>query len=187
MAAIALSCSRCSNAFRVISDQAGRKVRCPHCGTVNLVHQQAFAAGAAPAPVAPPAQAAPTPDAAPPENGRLAELAEELRRAERRTALAPLRRSRFRYSHSPLASITNIVAYVLLLCAIATEFYVIFVTEWRQLARLPLDVALPAFAATFLPAGILALTGLTFLVYAHGLEYLARISANTQVARRNPQ
>ena len=43
MATVTFACSTCGKQFRVIPEQAGRRVRCPHCETPNSVPSGVFA------------------------------------------------------------------------------------------------------------------------------------------------
>lgn len=177
MAAIAIPCSRCSDAFRVISSQAGKKVRCPHCGAVNAISEAAFARAQETAGARFEATSEPPATAQATFSDEVINVAAAVQQSDRRAALAAVTRSRMAYTHSALAQVASLVARILFIIAIAIETYVIIMTEWRSLAKLPAELAIPTFAATFLPAGAVALTGLTLLVSAHGLEFLARISA----------
>jgi hypothetical protein len=89
--------------------------------------------------------------------------------------------SQLTYTHSALARQSRVVAMALFVLAILVEGYVLVVTEWRDFTSLPMNLAIPTFGLTLVPASVIALTGLFLLLASHAVEYLARIAA--QVAR----
>lgn len=195
MPAIAYSCTRCRDSFRVMSNQAGMKVRCPHCGAVNTVSRSVFAGAAAGKPAS--ERGVPmdgngyeSPSRAPADAHRIAEpdthtnplgaIAAAAQRSNHQLAVRSLYRSRMAYTHSALAKITSVVAKATLIVALLVEIYVLITTDWSGIADLPMKYAVPAYALTLFPAAAVAITGLLLLTTAHGLEYLARIAAERE-------
>ena len=66
MATVAFACSTCGKQFRVLPEQTGRKVRCPHCEAPNTVPDGVFGRDLQ------------SEQAGPPEAGRIAELSTAL-------------------------------------------------------------------------------------------------------------
>jgi phage FluMu protein Com len=189
MSATALSCNTCNKPFRVLSNQAGRNVRCPHCGGVNAVSPSIFKIPSQQVSTAIPdrelsndpvsdGQHEPTATA---NQNPFEGVSEAFRDAHRKTAMRDLLRKRMAFTHSTLAKVTNSFGKVVIVVALLVEIYVLVTAEWSDLANLPLKLALPAFALTLVPASSIAVTGVFLLVAAHCTEYLARMAATTEL------
>ena len=159
MATVAFACSTCGKQFRVVPEQAGRKVRCPHCETPNSVPASVFA----------PAERIDDPPAGSADSaGDL----QQLTASKEHRALPDLR-----YTHSRFARVTCTIAQTLLAIAILVLVYVLIVIEWKAIVALPLVEAIPIIAVIVLPSVIISITAVFLMAVAHCVEYLARIAA----------
>lgn len=169
MAAAACSCTSCGQAFRVLSDQAGHAVRCPHCRATNHISLELFQ---------PPPETQPPAGQSDPEP--LTSLANTVATASTHgpasDALRHLAGSA-RFAHSRLGRRLHIVAMLLLGLSCVVLVGSLLLTDWEMITSLPIRLALPALAALFLPVGTLAVVGLFVLAAAESLELLARIAA----------
>jgi len=189
MPASALSCDACNKSFRVISNQAGRNVRCPHCSVVIFVPTSLFEAPSD-TPVSVPVPSFPTPDVAPDVDpaasahddkpDSLDDIAKAVRESDRHRSRRAAPTSRVIFTHSMLGKRVNVLGNLVLAVATLVEVYMLVTLEWNLIAGLPFRVALPAFALAHLPASIVAITGVLLLVAAHQTEYLARIDASME-------
>lgn len=187
MSTTALSCNACTKPFRVMSNQAGRRVRCPHCGVVNTISAAVFdppRTNAAhevnretPTEGVPPG--APPPRDVP-EGAALGAFSVSVRDSNRKLAIRDLYRTRMAFTHSALAKLVDFVGKIVLLIALLVEVYVLITTDWSKVAKLPMDLAVPTCALSLLPASSIAVTGLFLLAAAYCTEYLARIAASTE-------
>ncbi len=168
MASVAFACSTCSKQFRVVPEQAGRKVRCPHCDAPNGIPSSVFAA----------VEATSTPSTSAPDVGdSLRDLAASVgsfAKSQRRDAPASTARTPLplRYTHSRFARGMNIAAQCLFALAVFTLVIVLVAAPWDEPPS-PRGNVMPFFAV--LLAATIA-TGLSLIFLSHGLEYLARIS-----------
>lgn len=163
MSAKAITCPSCLQAFRVLSDQAGRTVKCPHCQAKTKV-PDVIARESNPARVQGEMQVAAAPTFS---EGTL----------PRKRAFQKLGWSGgLRYSHSSFAEGLGRVSAAIMLIALVTQLYILVVTEWSQITSLPFSLAVPSIALLFIPAAILCVTGLALMASSHCVEYLARLA-----------
>jgi len=176
MATVAFACSMCGKQFRVIPEQAGRKVRCPHCETPNSVPPGVFSHQRSP-------DDRPT-DAALPEESRQHPAAAAGPFSEvgnRSISSAGVRTPRqMRFTHSRFAGMAYVASRVLFVIALATLGYTLVFVDWEAIGALPLKAAIPAIALIFVPAGIIATTAFFLMAAAQCTEHLARIAAKGQ-------
>ena len=159
----------------MLTQQAGRAVRCPHCRGQEPIPTDFFKSEEPPSTstlraetsVEQPAVGALPADVAS-AKGPTARIGEWYRSA--RT---------FQYSHSTLASRLDVVAVLLLILASFTQVYVLLMAEWSMMVSLPLTLAIPVIVALFVPAGTTAILGLLLMAAAHCVEYLARIASRS--------
>lgn len=172
MVGAAFTCSTCNKPFRVISSHAGKMVRCPHCRATNSIPPSVFSK-------ADPPQSE-TVSGSDARVGELFDLAEATRKTASSTS-APARLGAWAggmsYTHSVLAKRTHWVALILFGIAVVVQVYILLVTEWDAITSLPMKLALPAIALLFVPASVIAITGLFLMLNAHCVEYLARIAS----------
>lgn len=187
MPASALSCDACNKTFRVISNQAGRNVRCPHCSAIIFVPPKLFdspsdAPVTVPVPSFPEAEVPQDFDPVESEQEIREESLEDVARAVRESDRERSRRSAPKatlvFTYSVLAKRVNLIGNIVLVIATLVEVYMLVTLEWGVIAMLPFKLALPAFAAAHFPASIIAITGVFLLVAAHQTEYQARIEAS---------
>ena len=172
VSAVAFSCSACSKQFRVLPEQAGRRVRCPHCETPNSIPASIFAATEPD-----PHQSPDTPDLA----GRIEHLAASVNHSFKRSkhpdATTPWRSLRpLQFTHSRFARVVGIVSRVTFFLALGATLYVIALPGWEHVMALPFLDALLMIALRFLPSVCIALVGIVLLAVAQCVEYLARMS-----------
>ena len=173
MAAVAFGCSMCGKEFRVIPEQGGRRVRCPHCEAPNSVPTSVFA------PVTPHDDNTEEPSALAGSLHDLATSVDTFAKANEPSKFssgfsAP---PRLRYTHSQFARVTCILSQVLFSLAVAVLLYVSIVAPWDLLASMPLKEAVPSVALILMPSTMIALTALFLMIASQSIEYLARISA----------
>ncbi len=178
MTGIALHCTTCQDAFRVLATQAGKKVRCPHCGAVNHVAPRDFE----PPPLETSDEAAShertqSNDRSAAIASPLNLLADTVRRSGESAANRQDHPSRIRYTHSALARTADFIGKLLLVVAMVVQAYIFIMTDWKDFKVLPFQLAVPAFAECLVPAGLIGLTAILLLLAAHAVEYLARIAA----------
>jgi hypothetical protein len=178
MAAAAFACVSCGESFRVLSNQAGLSVRCPHCRATNPIPARLF--NKQPEPARPGVASAPSP---------LSQLASQVVSAGAAGILKVRARSHgrltgnFRYTHSVFARRIDSAALVLLGLACVVQVYIFLMTEWGDITSLPFKLALPTIAVLFVPAAIIAITGGFLMAAAQCTEYLARIASQPPPAR----
>lgn len=175
MTARAIPCSSCGEGFRVLPQQAGRAVRCPHCRKQQSIPADLFKSEK------PPSTGALRPETSV-EQPALAALATDMASTKGPTTRIGqwYRSSRqFRYSHSTLASRLDAVAVLLFILASCTQVYVLLTAEWSMILSLPLTVAIPVIVLLFVAGGTIAVLGLFLMAAAHGVEYLARIASRS--------
>lgn len=189
MPASALSCDACNKSFRVISNQAGRNVRCPHCSAIIFVPPTLFDVPSddpvtVPVPSFPTTEVPQEFDPMESEQGGREESLEEVARAVRESDRQRSRRAAPKatlvFTYSVLAKRVNLIGNIVLVIAALVEIYALVTMEWGVVAMLPFKVALPAFALAHFPAGTIAITAVFLLVAAHQTEYLARIDASLE-------
>lgn len=172
MTARAIPCSSCGEGFRVLAQQAGRAVRCPHCRKQQAIPADLFKAEE------PPSTSAFRAD----EPVEQAAVATRMGSAKGPTTRIGewYRSSReFQYSHSTLASRLDAVAVLLFILASCTQVYVLLTAEWSTILSLPLTVAIPVIVVLFVAGGTIAVLALFLMAAAHGVEYLARLASRS--------
>lgn len=170
-----IACLQCAKRFRILPQQQGKAVRCPHCKATNII-DPAFL------------QAAETSSQEPDDSDLqvalrrnqptfLADLATSVTDPFSREGDSPHRPDGMRFTHSAFAGRIAQIYRVLYGVAIVVQLYVLAITEWEQIASLPLKLSAPALVGLLLPAGFVFLIALWLTAAAHCIEYLARISA----------
>ena len=172
MGTAVFGCSTCGKQFRVLPEQAGHKVRCPHCETPNHVSSKVFEASE------PHTEGAGGREGSSGRVEELASLVQEVGEGGARFSSrpAPLTYTPLTYTHSRLAKNTQIVAMIAFVAAVVGILYILVVTDWGLIR---IKDAIPIMVVLLTPSAILALVGVLLMGMAHCVEYLARIAAET--------
>lgn len=172
MTAAAVHCISCQKPFRVLPEQAGRKVRCPFCSGMNQVAASLF-------------ELRPAPERVAPEPAPLRELVESVDEVVKEQTRPIGERGQralltgIHYTASPTARLMGAVAVALFMVAIVTQVYILVMTDWtgpRGFFEMPLSMVFPVIGLMFLPAASIAVTGFFLLGLSHCMEYLARLA-----------
>lgn len=159
----AVTCSSCGQSYRIVAEQAGRRVRCPHCRAIST------------APSVLPDTPVQQLQASPPQGDAPFDLATAVQAAARSERWpGAVKSSKSWYSPSRLARVMHSVSISLWALAVIVQVYILLFAEWHGISLLPMKVAVPTFVLLFLPASLIALGALHVLAMAHVVEYLAR-------------
>ncbi len=171
-------CVFCERAFGYSDSQAGKKVRCPNCKSPNELPQIPVSADA---PVS-------ANDSIPSKPKARREMPKK-----RATTNSSVRReSGFRKANtvfgidgawkSRFAAFCNGVGKGVLVLAIFSQTYIFIISDWEALGRLPIKVAIGAFAALVTVPSVLFLISLAVFGMSHVIEYQCRnISGQREV------